>query len=60
VSKSCKCAGRRAKFIPLNPIAIGLIYFPLYPLEIGIRLFGTRLWQMENRNAYLMEENRIK
>ena len=54
VSKSRKCAGRLARLIPLIPFAIGVIYFVLYPFEIGIRLFGTRLWHMGDMFAFCL------
>ena len=37
-------AGLRA--LPAAPLAVGLLYFILYPLGIGIRLLGVRVWNM--------------
>ena len=44
LKKSRRCRGQPFRWIPVLPMLAGLLYFLLYPLQIGPRLFGTRIW----------------
>ena len=44
--KSRQFKGQRFRWLPLAPFLVGIIYFILYYLHIGQRLFGMRVWNM--------------
>ena len=37
---------RRYRWVPFVPFLIGVVYFATYPLDIGHKLFSTRLYQI--------------
>ncbi|MBQ9189883.1 MAG: hypothetical protein IJ138_11205, partial [Clostridia bacterium] len=40
------------RWIPFIPLLIGVLYFATYPLDIGSKLFSTRLYQMGEMLAF--------
>ena len=50
--KNHRYVARKYRWIPVIPLLIGAVYFLLYPLDIGHRLFVTRLWQMGEMFAF--------
>ena len=44
--KSRRFGGQGCRWLPLVPLAVGILYFLLYPLDLGHRWFGARLWNM--------------
>jgi hypothetical protein len=44
--KSRRFGGQRLRWLPLVPLAIGILYFLLYSLRIGPRLLGFRILSM--------------
>lgn len=52
VKKNLRYVARKYRWIPVIPLLIGAVYFLLYPLDIGHRLFVTRLWQMGEMFAF--------
>ncbi|MBR6376563.1 MAG: hypothetical protein IKS05_02230 [Oscillospiraceae bacterium] len=45
--KSRRFGGQGWRWLPLVPLAAGILYFLLYPLDLGHRWFGTRQWNMD-------------
>lgn len=45
---------RRYRYVVLIPLLVGVLYFGLYSLNIGNRLFHTRIWQMAQMTAFLV------
>ncbi len=50
--KSHRYVLRRYRWIPFVPFMIGVVYFAMYPLDIGHKLFSTRLYQMGDMFAF--------
>ena len=46
LKKDLRFVGRRYRWLPLIPFLFGVIYFTIFPLNLGQRLFGARLWNM--------------
>ena len=46
VKKSLACSGQRYRWLPVIPLLAGILYGALYPLRIGHRLFGFRVWNI--------------
>lgn len=46
LKKNRRFVARKYRWVAALPFLIGATYFLLYPLDIGHRLFETRLWQM--------------
>lgn len=44
--KSRRFGGQGLRWLPLVPLAVGILYFLLYPLDLGHRWFGARVWNM--------------
>ena len=44
--KSRRFGGQGLRWLPLVPLGVGLLYFLLYPLDLGHRWFGMRVWNM--------------
>lgn len=44
--KSRRFGGQGLRWLPLVPLAVGILYFLLYPLDFGHRWFGARVWNM--------------
>ena len=44
--KSRRFGGQGLRWLPLVPLGVGLLYFLLYPLDLGHRWFGARVWNI--------------
>ena len=44
--KSRRFGGQGWRWLPLVPLAVGILYFLLYPLDLGHRWFGARVWNI--------------
>ena len=44
--KSRRFGGQGWRWLPLVPLAVAFAYFLLYPLDLGHRWFGKRVWNM--------------
>ncbi|MBR6119576.1 MAG: hypothetical protein IKQ04_04570 [Oscillospiraceae bacterium] len=44
--KSRRFGGQGLRWLPLVPLAVGVLYFLLYPLDLGHRWLWTRVWNM--------------
>ena len=44
--KSRRFGGQGWRWLPLVPLGVGILYFLLYPLDLGHRWFGARVWNM--------------
>lgn len=52
LKKDLRFVGRRYRWLPLVPLVVGFIYFCLYPLDIGPRIFGFRLWNISEISTF--------
>ncbi len=52
LKKNRRYVGNRYRWLDAVPLLIGVMYFLLYPLDIGHRFFTTRLWQMGEMSAF--------
>ena len=46
LKKDLRFARGRYRWLSLVPIMVSLVYFSLFSLNVGIRLFGARLWNL--------------
>ncbi len=44
--KSRAYRGQCFRWLPMVPLAVGILYFLLFPLDIGHQLFGKRVWNI--------------
>ena len=44
--KSRRFGGQGWRWLPLVPLGVGITYFLLYPLDLGHRWFGMRVWNI--------------
>ena len=44
--KSRRFGGQSLRWLPLVPLGVGILYFLLYPLDLGHLWFGKRVWNM--------------
>ena len=52
LKKDLRFVGRKYRWLPLLPFLTGVIYFLLYPLDVGHHFFQTRIWQMGEMSAF--------
>ncbi|MBR4435391.1 MAG: hypothetical protein IKS90_04760 [Clostridia bacterium] len=52
VKKNRRYVARKYRWIAAVPLLIGVIYFLLYPLDLGQRFFSTRIYQMGEMLAF--------
>ena len=52
LKKDFRFVGRKYRWLPLLPFLTGVIYFLLYPLDVGHHFFQTRIWQMGEMSAF--------
>ena len=52
--KSRVFRGQRLRWLPLIPLGAGLLYFALYALNLGKRVFGVRVWNAGEVLVFLL------
>jgi len=52
IRKNHRYVSKQYRWLPFVPFLIGILYFALFPLDIGHHFFRTRIWQMGEMTGF--------